>query len=107
LLAAGILESKGYSVLQASNGQEGARLAQEHSYIDLLLTDVVMPGQSGSELAATLRHFLPNLKLLYMSGYTSDLITQHGVLETEATLLEKPFTKNALLNKVRTVLDDL
>jgi len=105
LLAAGILENNGYSVLQASEGKDGVRLAKEHSHIDLLVTDVVLPGQSGSELAAALRDFLPNLKLLYMSGYTGDLITQHGVLETEAILLEKPFTKNALLNKVRTVLD--
>lgn len=105
VLAAGILENNGYSVLLASDGREAMKLAKEHRYIDLLVTDVVMPGQSGSELAAALTHFLPKLKLLYMSGYTSDLITQHGVLETEATLLEKPFTKNALLNKVRTVLD--
>jgi len=105
VLAAGILEGNGYSVLLASNGTEATKLAKEHSHIDLLVTDVVMPGQSGSELAASLRNFLPNLKLLYMSGYTSDLITQHGVLETEAALLEKPFTKNVLLNKVRTVLE--
>jgi CheY-like chemotaxis protein len=105
VLAAGILENNGYSVLLASDAKEAMKLAKEHTDIDLLVTDVVMPGQSGSELAASLRHFLPNLKLLYMSGYTSDLITQHGVLETEAALLEKPFTKNALLNKVRNVLD--
>jgi two-component system cell cycle sensor histidine kinase/response regulator CckA len=105
LLVAGVLENKGYAVLQAAEAKEATKLAREHSPIDLLMTDVIMPGQSGNELAAALREFLPNLKLLYMSGYTSELITQHGVIETEATLLEKPFTKNSLLKKVRDVLD--
>jgi CheY-like chemotaxis protein len=104
LLVAGFLESNGYVVLQASEAKEAIKLARKKDRIDLLMTDVVMPGQSGSELAAALRKFLPNLKLLYMSGYTSDLITQHGVRESEATLLEKPFTKSSLLNKVQTVI---
>lgn len=105
VLVAGFLQSSGYTVLQASEGQEGIKRAKEHGDVDLLMTDVVMPGMSGSELASAIRPFFPHLKLLYMSGYTSDLIAQHGVLETDATLLEKPFTKESLLTKVRMVLE--
>jgi two-component system cell cycle sensor histidine kinase/response regulator CckA len=104
VLAAGLLESNGYTVLQASGGEAAIRLAKEHGHIDLLITDVVMPGMSGSELASLLRVTSPDFKLLFISGYTGDLISQHGVLENIATLLEKPFTKAALLNKVRIVL---
>ncbi|HKC00745.1 MAG TPA: response regulator, partial [Terriglobales bacterium] len=105
-LVAGFLESNGYTVLQASEGKEGIHLAQEHGQpIDLLMTDVVMPGMSGSELATAIRAFLPHVKLLFMSGYTSDLIAEHGVLENDATLLEKPFTKDSLLTKVRVALE--
>src|SRR5258708_2716560 len=104
-LVCGVLESNGYTVLQASEGKEGIHLAQEHGPIDLLMTDVVMPGMSGSELATAIRAFLPHVKLLFMSGYTSDLIAEHGVLETDATLLEKPFTKHSLLTKVRVALE--
>ena len=105
MLTASQLESNGYKVLQASGGEEAIRLAGETHQIDLLITDVVMPGLSGSQLASVLREGIPNLKLLYVSGYTSDLISEHGVLETEETLLEKPFTKHALLKKVRMVFD--
>ena len=104
VLAAGLLESNGYTVFQASGGEAAIRLAKEHGHIDLLITDVVMPGMSGSELASLLRVTSPDFKLLFISGYTGDLISQHGVLENIATLLEKPFTKAALLNKVRIVL---
>jgi two-component system cell cycle sensor histidine kinase/response regulator CckA len=107
LLTASSLESNGYKVLQAGGGEEGIRLAKQHGHIDLLMTDVVMPGLSGRDLAALLRLSLPQVKLLYISGYTGDVISQHGVLETDATLLEKPFTKSALLNRVRMVLDGL
>ncbi len=100
-----VLEDNGYTVYPAPDAQEASKRAQELGHVDLLMTDVVMPGQSGNELAALLRVQRPDLKTLYMSGYTSDLITQHGVLETDAPLLEKPFTKNSLLKKVRAVLD--
>jgi two-component system cell cycle sensor histidine kinase/response regulator CckA len=105
VLVAGFLKNNGYTVLQASGANEGMKLAREHGHIDLLITDVVMPGLSGSELASGIRGFLPRLKLLYMSGYTSDLIAQHGVLAADALLLEKPFTRLSLLTKVRMVLD--
>jgi two-component system, cell cycle sensor histidine kinase and response regulator CckA len=107
LLTASSLESNGYKVLQAGGGEEAMRLAKEHGYVDLWMTDVVMPGLSGRDLAALLRRSLPEVKLLYISGYTGDVISEHGVFEAEAILLEKPFTKNALLTKVRMVLDGL
>jgi two-component system, cell cycle sensor histidine kinase and response regulator CckA len=105
LLIADILTAGGYKVLPAANGEEGLTIAQRQGPIDLLVTDVIMPGQSGSELAGVLRALIPKLKLLYMSGYTGDLITEHGGLEIEGLLLEKPFTKNSLLTKVRAILD--
>jgi two-component system cell cycle sensor histidine kinase/response regulator CckA len=104
-LATTVLEDSGYTVHSAPDAHEATKCAQELGHIDLLVTDVVMPGQSGSELAALLRRRWPNLKTLYISGYTGDLITQQGVLETGADLLEKPFTKNSLLKRVRAVLD--
>jgi two-component system, cell cycle sensor histidine kinase and response regulator CckA len=104
-LATTVLEDSGYTVHCAPDAQEATKRVQELGHIDLLVTDVVMPGQSGSELAALLRRRWPNLKTLYISGYTGDLITQQGVLETGADLLEKPFTKKSLLKRVRAVLD--
>jgi two-component system cell cycle sensor histidine kinase/response regulator CckA len=105
LLIADILTGSGYDVLRAASGEEALTVAGQRGRIDLLVTDVIMPGQNGSELAATLRALIPELKLLYMSGYTGDLITQHGGLEIEDLLLEKPFTKNSLLTKIRAILD--
>jgi two-component system cell cycle sensor histidine kinase/response regulator CckA len=105
VLIAGLLESNGYKVVQAADGKEAIRLASRNGPMDLLMTDVVMPGMSGSDLADALRVSVPELKLLFISGYTGDLITQHGVHETEAALLEKPFTRHTLLSKVKVVLD--
>jgi PAS domain S-box-containing protein len=104
-LVAGVLENNGYTVLQASEGKESLTLAKEHENIDLLVTDVVMPGLSGPELAELLRDVLPNMRVLYMSGYTNDLMTERGALESGEMLLEKPFTKNSLLSKVKIVLE--
>jgi len=105
ILVAGILKNNGYTVLQATDGEEALNVAKKQGHIDLLMTDVVMPGLSGSEVASRMRVLLPNLRVLYISGYTSDLITDHGVLATNARLLEKPFTKHSLLNKVRMALE--
>lgn len=105
VLVAEVLENSGYTVLQTSEAKEALKLAKEHGNIDLLLTDVVMPGLSGRELADLIRGVLPNLKLLYMSGYTNDLITARGALASDELLLEKPFTKNSLLTKVKMVLE--
>ncbi len=105
-LARGCLQNSGYTVLEAQEGQAALDLAQQHAGpIHLLLTDVVMPGVSGRELADKLMPSRPEMKLLYMSGYTRDLITQHGVLDRETALLEKPFGIESLLTKVRAVLD--
>ena len=105
VLMAGLLEDNGYRVVQASDGEEAIRQAKQQSSIDLLLTDVVLPRSNGRELGIALQGFLPDLKVLYVSGYANELITQHGVLANEGAFLEKPFTKNSLLNKVSAILD--
>jgi two-component system, cell cycle sensor histidine kinase and response regulator CckA len=104
-LAHTCLESHGYTILEAANAATATELFQQHGgEIDLLLTDLVMPGESGRALAERLLAFRPTLKVLYMSGYTSDLIAQQGILNPGILLLEKPFTLQALLAKVREAL---
>jgi PAS domain S-box-containing protein len=107
-LAVRVLERQGYELLEASNGNEALRLVQEHAgeKIDLLLTDVVMPGMSGSELAVRLRAAHAEARVLYMSGYTNNSIVHHGILEPDIYFLQKPFSPEALARKVREVLDD-
>jgi two-component system cell cycle sensor histidine kinase/response regulator CckA len=106
-LAVQILKRQGYTVLEASHGDEAMKVAKEHGRygIHLLLTDVVMPGMSGSELAKSLGLLLPKMKVLYMSGYTDNAIVHHGVLEEGVNYIQKPFTVDALARKVREVLD--
>jgi PAS domain S-box-containing protein len=106
-LAVQILKGQGYTVLEASHGEEAMKVAKEHGGdgIQLLLTDVVMPGMSGSELAKTLGSLLPKMRVLYMSGYTDNAIVHHGVLEEGVNYIQKPFTVGALARKVREVLD--
>ena len=100
------LESGGYVVLDAANGESALRDAVRlDAPIHLLVTDVVMPAMSGPALAATLSASQPVMKVLYMSGYTADLIAQQGILDRHVLLLEKPFTKEDLLRKVRKALD--
>jgi len=100
------LAAMGYTVLIAPDGEAAIRVASQHDrLIHLLLTDVVMPGFSGRQLAESLARYRPGMKVLFMSGYTADLIADHGVLNLHVTLLEKPFTQQSLLNKVRLVLD--
>lgn len=101
------LTTAGYTVLDAPNGEAAIQTVSRHEGpIHLLLTDVVMPGVSGRLLAENLRLLRPEMRLLYMSGYTADLIADHGVLQSNEALIEKPFTREALLRKVRTVLDE-
>jgi len=102
-----LLERNGYTVLEAPDGAAALALvdgAAGGRHIDLLLTDVIMPGMSGRELAAQLNARRPNLRVLFMSGYTDDAVVRHGMLEPGLAYLEKPFRPTALLRKVRGVL---
>ena len=102
-----ILGELGYTVLPAGNGAEAIALARKYGdRIDLLLTDVVMPGMNGSELATQLVLHHPEMKVLFMSGYTDDAITRHGVLDEGVSFIGKPYTPAALARKVREVLDE-
>jgi CheY-like chemotaxis protein len=100
-----ILKSQGYEVLSAARPGEAIARAREHpGEIDLLLTDVVMPEMNGRDLAKNLLSLYPELKRLFMSGYTADVIAHHGVLEEGVNFIQKPFSLDALLARVREVL---
>jgi CheY-like chemotaxis protein len=100
-IARRVLERRGYVVLCAASGQEALRLFRAHgSSIDLVLSDVVMPGQSGPALAAQLTSERPGLRILHMSGYIDDAVA----LADPAAFLQKPFTPDLLVRKVREVL---
>jgi two-component system cell cycle sensor histidine kinase/response regulator CckA len=106
-LARKILEGQGYNVVVAASGKAALGLVNaDHRPPDLLVTDVVMPGMSGRELAEQLRVWHPQLKVLFLSGYTDDAIVRHGVLEQDVCFLQKPFNSSTLLQKVRGVLDN-
>jgi len=99
------LASKGYEVMEAENGEDGVAIAARHNgKIDLVITDVVMPGMGGRELVKQLAQTRPETKVLYLSGYTEDAIVSEGTIETGAAFLQKPFTLQNLSRKVREVL---
>lgn len=102
-----MLLQQGYRVLEAASGEEALNLSEQHSgSIHLLLSDVVMPNMSGRELAERLCAVRPEVKVLYMTGYTDDAIVQHRVLEPGVAMLNKPFLSDALARKLREVLDN-
>ena len=104
-LALRILKSNGYDMLEASSGPDALEVSRNHAGpIHLLVTDVVMPGMTGRELAARLLETRPQIKVLYISGYTADVIGRAGVIETGLAYLPKPFTPAQLALKVREVL---
>jgi two-component system cell cycle sensor histidine kinase/response regulator CckA len=105
-LAGKILELKGDKVIMASNPTEAVQVCERHEGpIHLLLTDVIMPTMSGRQLAEHVAFLRPELKVLYMSGYTDNAIVPHGILEEGTPFLQKPFTPDSLTHKVREVLD--
>jgi two-component system cell cycle sensor histidine kinase/response regulator CckA len=105
-LASRILSAKGYSVVAAKNTREAEEFSEKHTgQIHLLLTDIIMPGTSGRELARRIAGRHPRTRVLYMSGYTDNVLAQGGVLEAGLSFLQKPFTPGALVQKVRDVLD--
>ncbi len=105
-LASKILQERGYRVLESVTPEAAFQIVEHHREpIDLLLTDVVLPGVSGRKIAEHLTLLQPSMKVLYMSGYTDDAVVRTGVLEANTAFLQKPFTPGSLARKVREVLD--
>jgi len=105
-LAREILEGSGYTVLQACDAQDAVFMAERHAGpIHLLLTDVIMPRQSGRALVERLRPLRPEMQVLYMSGYTNEAIVRHGVLDPDTQFIQKPFSPAGLGHKVRAAID--
>ncbi|MFZ3216343.1 MAG: PAS domain S-box protein [Candidatus Acidiferrales bacterium] len=105
-LAREYLEMTGYTVIEAEDGHTALELAALHSGpIHLLMTDVVMPGISGRELSERVKGIRPGVRVLFMSGYTDQAVVHHGILESDAVLLQKPFTVAALAAKLRDILN--
>jgi signal transduction histidine kinase/ActR/RegA family two-component response regulator len=105
-LVSSALEASGYRILAAGGSLEAIHLIGEHAGpIHLLVTDVIMPGMTGSELAGKIVGLSPGMKVLYMSGYAGNAIAKHGVIGPDIAFLQKPFAPDALVRKVREVLD--
>ena len=105
-LTAWVLRAAGYTVLEAGDGEEAVRVAAGYTGpVHLLVTDVVMPGTGGRQLAELLQAGRPGMRVLYLSGYTDDAVVRHGVREEQVHFLQKPFATAVLARKVREVLD--
>jgi PAS domain S-box-containing protein len=105
-LAQSVLELYGYHILCAGDAHDALALVEQYAgRIDLVVTDVIMPGMSGRELIDVLRQRYPHLKMLFISGYTNDVVLRHGLIHAEVAFLQKPFTPISLARKVRDVLD--
>jgi CheY-like chemotaxis protein len=103
--SARVLRDLGYTVLDAGDGKEAILISSKYAgRIHLLVTDVVMPGMSGGDLASRVASIRPGTKVLFISGYTDDTVVRHGVLESEIAFLQKPFAPEALARKVKEVL---
>ena len=100
-----VLETSGYSVITASDGAEAVAHFREHDDISLVLSDVVMPGKNGKELLNEIRMIKTEIKMIFISGYTADVIHQKGICEEGVDFITKPVSKNDLLRKIREVLD--
>jgi two-component system, cell cycle sensor histidine kinase and response regulator CckA len=101
-----ILLAHGYRVLEAADGPSALRVAEEQSgKIDLLLTDVVMPGMNGGELARRLRRLRPGIRVVFMSGYSAEAVAMHGELSPGAAFLQKPFSVEELTERLRDALE--
>jgi CheY-like chemotaxis protein len=103
--SAGVLRELGYNVLEAANAEAGLRLLEDKPDVDLLFTDVVLPGLNGRQLADQALKIVPQLKVLFTTGYTRNAIVHDGRLDEGVTLVTKPFTYTAIASKVRMVLD--
>jgi DNA-binding response OmpR family regulator len=107
-LARSVLEMYGYTVLEAPEPSAAIRISQEHrGMIDILLTDVVMPHMNGKRLSELLAPDRPEMKVLFMSGYTDDAIVRQGVLDAGVNFIQKPFVPATLTAKVRDVLEGI
>jgi CheY-like chemotaxis protein len=106
MLMASVLKRAGYTVLEAGNGTEALQVCEKaHSSIDLVVSDVVMPEMSGPDLLKRLKEFKPDIKVLFVSGYTANAMVEHAAFDSKTPFLQKPFTAAGLARKVRESID--